>query len=225
MGIGNLPNPPTPGQPVASAWGNAVSVRVVQAYANKAQLDAVWNDAPEGAIAVTTDTFSLWQRRTGVWAKPLALPLGLVLPQQAWDTAKDVTIGGAGIWYTDQTFGPFALAVNRVYQISWSARWENKTAPGVAVIGGDVAAASTGDDVPIDGGIGQQALVYGQTLQNAGAAWRGSVSGFFHTRMAGGGSINDVAPVTISHRYIGTAGTWNVSLRRFSIVDLGPYSG
>lgn len=224
MGVGNLPNPPTSGQPVASAWGNAVSVRVLQAYANKAALDAGWNDAPEGAQAVTTNDLRVYQRRGGLWALPLHASMGMVV-QPTGDDAASTYNTSAGIWYTDRTFGPYNLLVNRLFSISWSARWENKSAAAAPnIIGGDVSAASTGDDVAFEGGgVGQQTLVYGYTLNGNGAASRTSVTGVFHTKAMAGQGPNDVRPVTIAHRLIGTTGSWETSMRRFTIVDMGPW--
>lgn len=223
MGVGNLPNPPTPGQPVASAWGNAVSVRVIQAYASKAQLDLVWNDAPEGAYAVTTDTMRLFQRRGGVWAVPLSGPLGNVVGPIVNDGATDVSTN-SGIWYSETPMGPYNLLINRLYQVQWSVRWENRNiAATPAIIGGDLAAAGTGDDAAIEGGFGQQALVYGYTLNGVGAATRQTTAGTFHTK--GTGAPNTTVPVTIAHRYIGTTGTWNVSRRNLVVYDVGPWPG
>jgi hypothetical protein len=222
VGVGNLPNPPTSGQPVATAWGNAVSVRVLQAYANKAALDSIWNDAPEGAEAVTTNDMRVYQRRSGAWQAPLHSPIGVVTkPPLSADSASTITTPGG--WQVDTTFGPISLLANRSFMASWTARWEKMaTTSPPDVIGGDLVAIGTGEDVAVEsGGVGQQILVFGQTLNGVGAAWRGSVSGLFHTL---GSTANEVRSVTFRHSVIGSGNRqWQVSLRRLTIVDLGPW--
>jgi hypothetical protein len=223
MGVGNVPNPPVSGQPVASAWGNEVSVRILQAYANKAALDAQWNDAPEGAEAVTLDNLRVYQRRQGRWAPPVWVPLGARVTTSD-DSASTITTPGG--WMVEKTFGPFLLLTNRLFTISWSARWEKKaTSIPPDIIGGDVVAIGTGDDVPVEsGGVGQQCLVFGQTITGVGAAWRGSVTGLFHTKGSAGGPAGEELPVTIRHSIIaGGNRQWEVSMRRVAIVDIGPW--
>jgi len=225
MGVGNLPNPPTAGQPVASAWGNAVSVRVLQAYASKAALDAGWNDAPEGAEAVTTNDMRVYQRRGGLWAFPLHSPMGQVV--SGGDATARQYNTTSGIWYTEGSrFGPWNLLVNRRFLVHWSARWENKGTQGPPmIVGGDVSVGNTGDDVAFEGGgFGQQTLVYGQTLNGLGAAWRGSVTGVFHTKAAAGQGPNDFRAVHLDHRLIASTGTWEASMRAFTIADMGPWA-
>jgi hypothetical protein len=142
------------------------------------------------------------------------------------DAASNVTTAGG--WQVEASYGPFLLLSNRLWIISWSARWERMaggTTTPPEIIGGDVVAIGTGDDVAVEsGGVGQQCLVFGQTLNGVGAAWRGSVTGIFHTKGSAGGPAGEELPVTIRHSIIGAGNrVWNVSMRRFSIVDMGPW--
>lgn len=63
--VGELTDVPAPGSPIASAWSQEVSNRVVQRFATKTALDT-WA-AAAGSLAVTLDTNTLWQRVAGVW--------------------------------------------------------------------------------------------------------------------------------------------------------------
>ena len=50
---------------IQSAWGNEIRNRTVQTFATQAEL-ATWA-APNGAVAVTVDTGTQWQRIAGAW--------------------------------------------------------------------------------------------------------------------------------------------------------------
>jgi hypothetical protein len=228
MGVGSaVPNPPVTGQPVASAWGNYISTHVVQAYASKAALDAGWPDAQEGAVAVTTDTFRLWQRRGGIWAPALSGPLGIAWGPDSTKYADNDRTIPAG-WQLDVSYNPVSLLVDRLYQVVFALRVENRsiTTGGYAVLGGQVAASGTGADVPLEnGGSGQAIALYGWSVPAVvGAAWRNSLTGYFRTVKTTGQNASTLIPVTFWHHIIGTAGTWRIGSRILTVTDLGPSS-
>jgi hypothetical protein len=55
------------GNIILAAWGNPIRDVTRQVFASKAELDAQWPAAPNGAHAVTLDTGYVWERRAGAW--------------------------------------------------------------------------------------------------------------------------------------------------------------
>lgn len=55
---------------LAADFNNYVQNQTVPAFASVAQRDAQWTGPPAGAVCVTTDTGSFWQRIGAVWWKP-----------------------------------------------------------------------------------------------------------------------------------------------------------
>lgn len=225
MAVGSaVPNPPVSGQPVASTWGNYISTHVVQQYGSKSLLDAGWPDAQEGALAITTNNMRLYQRRGGVWAPPLSSPLGIMWgPDLTYYATADKAFPGG--WALDVQFNPVTLIVDRLYQVTFELRVENRsiTTGGFAVLGGQVAASGTGEDVPLELGFGQAITHYGWSVPAVvGAAWRQSMTGFFHTNGNGAAAGSGIA-VTFWNHIIVQASTWNVGNRKLTVVDLGPW--
>jgi len=226
MAVGSaVPNPPTTGQPVATAWGNYISTHVVQAYGTQALLDAGWPDAQEGAIACTTNDMRLYQRRGGVWAPPLSNPLGVQWgPDGTYFAPADKAFPGG--WSQDVVYNPVSLLVDRLFQVTFEIRVENRsiTTGGFAVLGGQVAASGTQDDVPLEYGNGQRITSYGWSVPAVvGAAWRQSMTGFFHTKRAGAQGPSQLIAVTFWNHIIVPASTWNIGNRQLTVVDLGPW--
>jgi hypothetical protein len=84
----------------ASAWGNEIRNRSVQAFASTAERDAQWPTAPNGAICVVltgTDAV-LYHRRGGAWGS-------LHVPGIVADALVTIATGGLGI-----TAGPITLS-------------------------------------------------------------------------------------------------------------------
>jgi hypothetical protein len=65
--VGQLDNVPAPGDAIRSPWAQEISGYVVHPFASYAALTAGWSAPPNGSIAVTLDTGTLWIRRAGVW--------------------------------------------------------------------------------------------------------------------------------------------------------------
>lgn len=63
--VGELTDVPAPGSPIASAWAQEVSNRIMNRFATKTALDA-WA-AANGSIGFTADTGTTWVRVAGVW--------------------------------------------------------------------------------------------------------------------------------------------------------------
>jgi hypothetical protein len=57
----------SPGQVIASSWGNMVWDQSVNTFANNADRDTQWTAPKDGALAYTADTKTLWLRRGGAW--------------------------------------------------------------------------------------------------------------------------------------------------------------
>lgn len=55
------------GQVIESAWGNAIRDRLTHRFATVVDRDGSWPAPPNGAQAITLDTFTTWLRRAGVW--------------------------------------------------------------------------------------------------------------------------------------------------------------
>lgn len=55
------------GNVILASWGNAIRDVTRELFASKAELDAQWSTAPNGAHAVTLDTGYVWERRAGAW--------------------------------------------------------------------------------------------------------------------------------------------------------------
>lgn len=71
--VGELTNVPAPGDPIRSQIINDLSSRVVQRFATSAALASQWGTAPNGAVAITLDTYTVWVRKAGTW-QPLSIP-------------------------------------------------------------------------------------------------------------------------------------------------------
>lgn len=65
--VGELDNVPAPGSPIASAWAQDVSTRVLQRFANVAERNALYPAPPDGAECVTLDTYTFWLSHAGAW--------------------------------------------------------------------------------------------------------------------------------------------------------------
>ena len=104
--IGELTDVPAPGDPIRSQIINELAGRVVQRFASKAALDAQWPTAPNGSVAVTLDTSTLWLRRSATW---LPLP-----------TAPQVTT--APLSGTLNGPGPIALGGTTVTAVPYPRR-------------------------------------------------------------------------------------------------------
>jgi len=98
--IGELADVPAPGSPIASAWAQEISNRVVQRFATKAALDT-WA-AANGSRAFTVDTGLLWTRVAGAW-----VPKGVMVAAR---TAADQALGPDGAFITG-TFSSIVLNV------------------------------------------------------------------------------------------------------------------
>lgn len=72
----------SPGDTIASVWGNTTYDQTIQAYDTPAARDAQWPTPKDGAAAYTADTGTLWVRRAGAWVSP---PRGFVA--SAFNTA------------------------------------------------------------------------------------------------------------------------------------------
>jgi hypothetical protein len=70
------PSPVAAGELIEASWGNAVVDHVVKRFADETAL-ATWA-APNGALAVTTDTGTIWQRFGGAWTRNVAGMIGYV---------------------------------------------------------------------------------------------------------------------------------------------------
>jgi hypothetical protein len=66
--IGSQANVPDPGSPITSPWAQDTARKIVHTFPNVATRDA-WASPPDGAMCVTTDTDTLWQRKNAVWAQ------------------------------------------------------------------------------------------------------------------------------------------------------------
>ena len=86
------------GEVLDPAWGTATSTTVVRRFPNTAARDN-WTNPPRGALCVTTDTDTVWQRLGSAWAR-----LG------AW-VGLDCT-WGPGTASADANI-PFAAVLNR----------------------------------------------------------------------------------------------------------------
>jgi hypothetical protein len=64
----------SPNELIESAWGNTIRDHVVQTFATVAERDT-WTGAPNGAVAMTLDSGTLWKRVGGAW---LGVPSGTI---------------------------------------------------------------------------------------------------------------------------------------------------
>ena len=55
------------GAVVQASWGNEIRDRTAQVFATVAERDSQWASAPTGALCITLDTNTLWQRVSGAW--------------------------------------------------------------------------------------------------------------------------------------------------------------
>lgn len=55
------------GNIILAAWGNEIRDRTRQIFATAAELNAQWPGAPNGSMAVTLDTYTVWMRRAATW--------------------------------------------------------------------------------------------------------------------------------------------------------------
>lgn len=217
-----------PGQRITSAWGNEIRDRSNQVFASHDDLVLQWDFAPEGAQAVTLDTFRLWVRRGGQWLPPLTLPLGLYHDEFLYDPVDHtlpVDPGGVGEhdWATTVTLPVYT---NRILLVSFSARYQLTSATANITFGAVINATNTGADGPlaINGGQpefanGQEVCVFGWPLTFQNAAYRASTSGIFKTA----GTPGQTLSVRLQHAIVGTAGAAiNVSNRDITVVDVGP---
>lgn len=82
-----------PGDTIASVWGNTTYDQTVQQYASVADRNTQWPTPADGSVSYTTDTGTLWVRRSGAWK---ALPLGwvaqIVGPAALVNVAQNTTI-------------------------------------------------------------------------------------------------------------------------------------
>ena len=85
------------GDAVDPLWGNAVTTHVTRIYPDAATRDAQWVTPPRGALCVTTDTDTLWQRTgtgNGVWSPVPYARYGTVLTP--WTCAGSTINAGTG---------------------------------------------------------------------------------------------------------------------------------
>lgn len=103
--VGELTDVPAPGSPIASAWAQEASNRVVQRFANKAALDA-WA-AANGSVAVTLDTNRLYLRIAGVWTYIDGARVGFsaVNPGQSWATGQTFSMNWPQESFDSDGFG------------------------------------------------------------------------------------------------------------------------
>jgi hypothetical protein len=82
------------GQIILAAWGNEIRDRTVQVFATVAERDSQWATAPNGAMCVTVDTNTLWQRAGGIWVRgPLNTAWGVLSALTSPATDQTVTTG------------------------------------------------------------------------------------------------------------------------------------
>jgi hypothetical protein len=106
---------------LAADFNTYAQNQVVPQFTNTAQRDAQWVSPPNGALCVTVDTGSVWQRIGGVWYKPYSLlgtasitsQTGAVLAETSIGTNVTVTIpAGRRIRLTVNTRGLVMNATN-----------------------------------------------------------------------------------------------------------------
>lgn len=213
---------------ITSVWGNLIRDRTVEAFATKAELDAQWSAAPDGAVAITLDTSRLWVRRGGLWLPPLTLPLGLYY-EGGLDTAQARTIGNppgiedwAGVFDQELIYG------QRILLVTFTVRYALNSATANVTLGGAINVTGTGLDTPLTfhgGNVtfanlgGQEACVMGWPLTFQNAAYRSSVTGLFKT----GGVPGQQLSISFQHVMLGTPGAViGVQNRHITVVDMGP---
>lgn len=65
-----------PYTPIQSVWGNGVRNRIVQTFTDAAERNTHTAALPDGALAFTADTGTLWLKRAGAWVptQPVRVP-------------------------------------------------------------------------------------------------------------------------------------------------------
>ena len=110
-----------PGDRIISTWGNQTYDQTVQQYTSVADRNTQWPTPLDGAMAYTTDTGTLWLRRSGAWK---ALPLGWVASQLGPATQTDVS--ALATVFTLSA----SLTAGRRYKISANVLASQQTASG-----------------------------------------------------------------------------------------------
>ena len=107
INIGSLDNVPIPGDPITSRWAQDVSTQSVHVFASKAQMDAQWPTAPDGAHAYTITERRSWVRVAGVWTwnGPQGEIGYIERITDAGPITTDVALGGMTITVTVPTAG------------------------------------------------------------------------------------------------------------------------
>jgi hypothetical protein len=117
---------------LAADFNTYLQNQVVPAFTTTAQRDSQWTTPPAGALCVTVDTNTLWQRVAGAWQKPVSLPQGRLGHAT---TATDTTVTAVTPTYT-QIAGlsvPVTVAANRYIMLRFQvgqAFWNTGT-PGL----------------------------------------------------------------------------------------------
>ena len=93
------------GELIEAAWGNANVNHVVKSFASAAQRDSLWTSPPNGAMCVTTDSNTLWQRIAGAWS-----------PRGAGKLLASAGLLGSGGFLTTMADIP-ALTINPVVPV------------------------------------------------------------------------------------------------------------
>jgi hypothetical protein len=109
------------GDTVDPLWGNAVTTHITRIYPDAATRDAQWVTPPRGALCVTTDTDTLWQRTgsgNGVWSPVPFGRYGTIL--SPWKCAGGtITPGVGGINYGRFTrFGRFVMYETALWTVA-----------------------------------------------------------------------------------------------------------
>lgn len=99
----------SPGDTIASLWGNTTYDQTMQVFLNNLDRDTQWPTPHDGAMCFTVDTGTAWLRRSGAWAlvMPIGGPRGLVASAQGPPTGTDYS-SYVGVSGCNATFTPLA---------------------------------------------------------------------------------------------------------------------
>lgn len=143
--VGALTNVPAPNDPIRSPWAQQVSAYAVHPFASASALNTQWPAAPDGSMAVTTDTGIVWERRGGIW-RPI--PGQVLAEAEASGTQQNFTSAGL----RDMYFSALPTVPYPTIVTANGVMWFGAGA-GVVTAAADITRLNDGSSQPITGGL------------------------------------------------------------------------
>jgi hypothetical protein len=169
---------------IASAWGNQIRDRTIQQFSTLTDLTANWPGAPDGAMAVTLDTMTVYQKVTAGWV--LWVQTGVWTLYTPTDTNITVGNGSRSARFTQ---------IGKTVHFRWALQFGSTTA---------LPASSASIGLPVEvaaAGITQEALATyldngSRTYIGRATMAAGGTSGVLIHTESGTGNVGTTAPFT-----------------------------